>query len=146
SVVNIITKSGTNTWHGSVYGTENNSVLNAMTNFQKNFDTDVNGNPLTEPPKLNDVFAGIQLGGPVVKNKLFVAGGFNTQIINTSNFFTSAGFTPTRAGLATLTACFPSGPGAQSLAALKSFGPFGVPGGNPFPQNVTTGIVAACPN
>src|SRR5262249_29220464 len=76
SVVNIITKSGTNTWHGSVYGTENNSVLNSMTNFQKNFDTDVNGNPLTEPPKLNDVFAGIQVGGPVVKNKLFVAGGF----------------------------------------------------------------------
>jgi len=146
SVVNIITKSGTNKWHGSVYAAENNSVLNAMTNFQKNFDRDVNGNPLTEPPKLNDIFSGIQIGGPLVKNRVFVSGGFNNQIINTSNFFTSAGITPTPAGLAALTACFPSGPGAQSLAALKSFGPFAVTGGNPFPQNTTTGIVTACPN
>src|SRR5215467_14293898 len=40
SVVNIITKQGGNNWHGSVYGYENNSVLNSMTNFQKNFAVD----------------------------------------------------------------------------------------------------------
>jgi hypothetical protein len=64
SVVNIITKSGGNAWHGSVYGNENNSVLNAMTNFQKNFDTDAAGNPLTKPPRMNDEFTGFQIGGP----------------------------------------------------------------------------------
>src|SRR6267154_3752308 len=62
SVVNIITKSGGNAWHGSIYGNENNSILNAMTNFQKNFDTDPAGNPLHHPPRMNDEFTGFQLG------------------------------------------------------------------------------------
>src|SRR5437588_11746038 len=35
SVVNLITKSGGNAWHGSVYLTENNSILNSMTSTQK---------------------------------------------------------------------------------------------------------------
>ncbi len=146
SVVNIITKSGTNAWHGSVYGTENNSIFNSMTNFQKNFNKDpLTGNPLTHPPRMNDEFAGFQIGGPWVKNKLFLAGGFNQEIISTNNPFTSGGITPTPAGLAALAACFPSGAGAQAVAALSKFGPFGVTGGNPFATNTTTGVVTACP-
>jgi hypothetical protein len=145
SVVNILTKQGGNAWRGSIYGYENNAVLNAMTNFQKNFDTDVNENPLTKPPRLNDEFAGVQLGGPWVKNKFFLAGGFNQEIVSTSTPFVSSGITPTPAGLVTLASCFPSGPGAQALAALTAFGPFGVKGGNPVAKNVTTGVVAACP-
>ena len=37
SVVNILTKSGTNTVHGSIYGTEGNSGLDALNNTQKEF-------------------------------------------------------------------------------------------------------------
>ena len=131
SVVNIITKSGGNAWHGSVYGNENNSVFNSMTNFQKNFDTDAAGQPLTKPPRMNDEFTGFQMGGPWVKNKFFMSGGFNQEIISTNNPFASSGVTPTPAGLAILAGCFPTGPSAQAVAALTKFGPFGVTGGNP---------------
>jgi hypothetical protein len=145
SVVNVITKGGGNAWHGSIYGNENNSVLNSMTNFQKNFDTDANGLPLTKPPRMNDEFTGFQIGGPWIKNRVFMSGGFNQEVITTSNPFQSGGITPTPAGLATLAACFPTGAGAQAVAALSKFGPFGVSGGNPFPTNTQTGVVAACP-
>jgi hypothetical protein len=136
SVVNILTKQGGNQWHGSIYGYENNSVLNAMTNFQKNFDTDVNGNPLTKPPRLNDEFAGVTLGGPWIKNKFFLSGAFNQEIVSTNTPFASGGITPTPDGLVALASCFPTGVGAQALSALTQFGPFGVKGGNPVAQNV----------
>jgi hypothetical protein len=145
SVVNIITKSGGNAWHGSIYGNENNSIFNSMTNFQKNFDTDAAGNPLHHPPRMNDEFTGFQIGGPLVKNRLFFAGGFNDEIISVNSPFTSGGITPTPAGLATLASCFPSGPGAQAVAALSGFGPFGVTAGSPVATNLTTGVVTGCP-
>lgn len=145
SVVNVITKNGSNAWHGSVYGNENNSIFNAMTNFQKEFDTDPSGNRLHHPPRLNDEFTGFQIGGPWIKNKLFMAGGFNDEIISVNNPFSSGGITPTPAGLAALTTCFPTGAGAQAVTALSKFGPFGVTGGNPVATNTTTGVVTACP-
>lgn len=138
SVVNIITKSGGNSWHGSIFGNENNSILNSMTNFQKNFDTDVNGNRLTEPPRSNDEFAGFTIGGPWVKNKLFFFGGFDEEIISQNAVFSSNNLTPTPTGLATLAAC--PGINSAALQAVSKFGPFGISGGNPIPvPDPTTG-------
>lgn len=145
SVVNILTKQGGNQWHGSIYAAENNSVLNAMTNFQKNFNLDANLNRLTKPPRLNDEFTGMTIGGPWIKNKFFLSGGFNQEVTSTNTPFTSGGITPTPAGLVALAACFPTGPGAQAVTSLSTFGPFGVKGGNPVPSKVTTGVVSACP-
>jgi hypothetical protein len=142
SVVNIITKSGSNTWHGSVYAHENNTVLNSMTNFQKRFATDAANNPLTSIPRANDEFGGFTVGGPVIKNKLFFFGGFNQQIISQSTLYTSAGNTPTPNGIATLSACFP---GSQSMAALKSFGPYAISSGNPTPFGTFLDTNPACP-
>src|SRR6478672_7702282 len=130
SVVNVITKSGSNTWHGSVYEHENNTILNSMTNFQKRFATDANGNPLTSIPRANDEFGGFTIGGPIVKNKAFFFGGFDQQLISQSTLYTSAGNVPTLNGIATLSACFP---GSQSVAALKAFGPYAISSGNPTP-------------
>jgi hypothetical protein len=130
SVVNIITKSGSNAWHGSVYEHENNTVLNSMTNFQKRFATDAADNPLTSIPRANDEFGGFTIGGPIVKNKLFFFGGFDQQLISQNTLYTSAGNVPTLNGIATLSACFP---GSQSLQALKSFGPYAISSGNPTP-------------
>jgi len=130
SVVNVITKSGSNAWHGSIYEHENNTVLNSMTNFQKRFATDANGNPLTSIPRANDEFGGFTIGGPIVKNKLFLFGGFDQQLISQNSLYTSAGNVPTPNGIATLSACFP---GSQSMQALKSFGPYAISSGNPTP-------------
>src|SRR6266567_3277169 len=130
SVVNVITKSGTNVWHGSIYGNENNSVLNSLDNNQKQFETDAAGKPLTKQPRLNDEFAGFTLGGPWIKNKVFFFGGFDENIISTKSILHDDRITPTPAGLAQLNGCFP---GSQSLAAFNKTGPYAISGGNPFP-------------
>jgi Carboxypeptidase regulatory-like domain len=142
SVVNVITKAGTNAWHGSVYEHENNTWMNSMTNFQRRFATDANGNPLKSIPRANDEFGGFTIGGPVVKSKLFLFGGFDQQIISQSTLYTSAGSVPTPAGLATLTACFP---GSQSVVALRSFGPYAISSGNPTPFGTFLNNNPACP-
>lgn len=143
SVVNLITKTGSNAWHGSVYAHENNTVLNSMTNFQKRgagFTADANGNALTSIPRANDEFGGFTIGGPIVKNKLFFFGGFDQQLISQNSLYSGTGLTPTSAGLATLAACFPT---SQSLAALRTFGPYGVSAGNPTPLNAHAPTSAA---
>jgi hypothetical protein len=142
SVVNIITKAGSNSWHGSVYLDENNTVLNSMTNFQKRFATDAAGNPLTSIPRANDEFGGFTIGGPAIKNRLFFFGGFDQQIISQNSLYTSAGNAPTLAGIATLSACFP---GSTSLQALKSFGPYAISTGNPTPFGTFLNNNPACP-
>jgi Carboxypeptidase regulatory-like domain len=139
SVVNIITKSGTNGWHGSIYANENNSILNSMTS------TEV-GNGLTQPPRANDEFGGFTIGGPFVKNKAFFFGGFDQEILSTGTVYGSNGaITPTPAGLATLAGCFPTGDPANAIAAMAKFGAWGISAGNPQALNVTTQTVGGCP-
>jgi hypothetical protein len=92
SVVNIITRTGTNNWHGSIYGDEGNSILNSLANTDKRF------NGLTQPPRNNNEFTGFTVGGPWIKNKVFFFGGFNDQIVSTTVPFTSQALSPTPAG------------------------------------------------
>lgn len=149
SVVNIITKSGTNAWHGSLYGTENNSFLNALNNAQRN--TNKPGttcppgtlicNGFTGPPRSNDEFGGGTIGGPIVKNKLFIFGGFDEEIFSGNAVFTTTALTPTPAGLAALGGC---GVNATALSVLQNFGPYAFSFGNPTPRDVTTTSVGIC--
>ena len=151
SVVNIVTKSGGNAWHGSVYGNENNSILNSLNNFDKNPDIcgfaadGVTPGPecLKKPNRLNDEFGGFTIGGPWIKNKLFFFGGFDQELTSQNATFSSSLLTPTPAGIATLSACFP---GSASLNALSKFGPYAISGGNPQPINVVTPTSASDPN
>ena len=135
SVVNIITKSGTNNWHGSLYGNENNSVLNSLNNTQKNQRICGPDNCLEQPPRLNNEFSGFTIGGPMVKNKMFIFGGFDNQIISTQSHESTTGLTPTPAGLAQLNACFP---GSTSLQAFNKFGPYAISAGSPHPFGGTS--------
>jgi hypothetical protein len=138
SVVNIITKSGTNAWHGSIYESENNSILNSLTSSQF-------ANGLTQPPRANDEFGGFTVGGPLVKNRAFFFGGFDQEIVSTGSDYGTGQLTPTPAGLATLAGCFPTGASANAIAALSKFGPYGISAGNPTPGNLSTATVAGCP-
>lgn len=69
SQVQIITKSGTNNYHGSVYEYHQNAFFNAR-DF---FDTSGRATPLVQ-----NVY-GFTAGGPVLKNKMFVFGHYEGQ-------------------------------------------------------------------
>lgn len=125
SVVNVVTKSGTNNYHGSLYATENNQRLDTLTNTQKAFEN------LTQVPVFNDLFVGGTIGGPIIKDKLFFFGGDNAEIINSSTVYGTGLLTPTPAGVATLAACFP---GSDSITALENYGPWAIKGGRPIQQ------------
>jgi len=139
SVINILTKSGSNKVHGSIYGTEGNAGLDTL------YATDKEFNGLTQVPHYNDAFAGATVGGPMVKDKLFYFGGFNTEIIHQTNVDASGSLTPTPAGITTLEGCYPyTDPDtglpaiAPAMQVLTKFGPFGVLGGNPVSIGTTT--------
>src|ERR1700730_909418 len=70
-VINMSTKSGTNTWHGTGYEYLRNKVFNANEYFDKN--SEVNGTPPTsnQPPPFTQNQFGAAIGGPVLKNKTF---------------------------------------------------------------------------
>ena len=147
SVVNVITKSGTNTVHGSVYGTESNSALNALSNTQKAFEG------LKKPARFNDEFTGGTIGGPLWVDHVFFFGGFDNEIVSQQQTYTSGAdnaggatgsLTPTPNGIATLLACYGNTP---SLQALQTYGPYAIKGGSPTPiaSTITPFPVAKCP-
>ncbi len=61
AAVNAVTKSGTNTFHGTVFGFYRNQDMTGKVNM---------GNT-TLTPDLKQLQAGFSLGGPIIKNKLF---------------------------------------------------------------------------
>jgi hypothetical protein len=73
AVVNVITKSGTNEWHGDVFEFVRNRVFNARNFFAAQ----------TDPLKRNQ-FGGT-LGGPIKKNSSFIFVGYQGTLIRTQN-------------------------------------------------------------
>ncbi len=61
AAVNAVTKSGTNTFHGTAFGYYRNQDMTGKVNL---------GNT-TLTPDLSQMQAGVSLGGPIIKNKLF---------------------------------------------------------------------------
>ncbi len=133
SVINIITKSGGNNWHGAIYGSETNSFLDALSNTQRNSPVpgSVPARNFSGPPRSNDEFSGGTIGGPIVKNKVFIFGGFDNDIFSGNSIYTTSSLTPTPAGLATLGGC---GLNATALSVLQNFGPYAFSIGNPQPR------------
>ena len=69
-VVNAITRSGTNAFHGSAFEFLRNSALDAR-NY---FDRDPNGNAIKSPFKRNQF--GASAGGPLIKDRTFIFGDY----------------------------------------------------------------------
>src|SRR5260370_5147046 len=83
AVVNIITKSGTNTFHGSAFEYFRNDIFDARDWFAKA--------GVTPKPEYRQNQFGGSIGGPIVKNKTFFFGDFqdNRIIQGLSSGFTT---------------------------------------------------------
>jgi hypothetical protein len=96
----LVTKTGTNNWHGSGEWYNQNRNYNSLDNLTKG--AILNGSLPGQPAFDNNRFGGT-VGGPIVKNKLFVFGAYEYTTLHGQG--TPTAFTgPTAAGLATLQA------------------------------------------
>lgn len=93
AAVNLVTKSGTNTFHGSAFEFYRDKGMNANTFIN-------NRAGVKKLPYHYNQFGGT-VGGPVVKNKLFFFFSYDGQR-NTSNQFLTPNIAPTGAALAAL--------------------------------------------
>jgi Carboxypeptidase regulatory-like domain len=82
--VDVVTKSGTNEFHGTAFGYLRNSVFDAR-NFN---DFDLNGNPAVPPFRMGQY--GLTFGGPIVKDNTFFFISYEglRQLQSTSQQFT----------------------------------------------------------
>jgi hypothetical protein len=140
AIENYITKSGTNSFHGSAFDLYQGQFLSSLSNSQKNplFGycppgvSPSTGCAATSLPRYVENRAGATIGGPVIRNKLFFFYSTYWDRIRTgvSPAQSFPFLTPDAAGLATLKSMFSADPGA---AALLSYGPYSIKAGNPQP-------------
>jgi outer membrane receptor protein involved in Fe transport len=121
AVVNVITRSGTNEFHGSAYDILNNSAFNARTPGQRR-----RGD--RRQVQVENTFGG-SIGGPILKNKLFFFGTFQPDLVRSTT--NATGVVPTAAGVATLRSIFPVGASSNLDAYLAALGSVRAPSGTP---------------
>lgn len=152
TIVNYVTKSGTNAFHGTAFEYNQGDWSFSKTNGQKNpllgfcpsgvaagTPTAFASKCITPviPRFVENRFGGT-FGGPVVKDKLWFFASYQNDRQRANSTATSSSITPTPAGISALAAAFP---GNNAVAALQKFGPYGITVGNPTPagtiQNIT---------
>jgi len=94
-VFNVVVKSGTNGFHGSVYEYLQNRDLNAM-------DAQYVHAGLTSLPRFDSNRLGATVGGPIIKNKLFYFGNFEYNPLGQASVPGQTVDAPTSAGLSLL--------------------------------------------
>jgi hypothetical protein len=99
---NIVTKSGTNDWHGSFWEFNNNRDFNAMDNLEQ-------GSGLTAPRRVDRNRVGADIGGPLIRNKLFVYGAYQFSNVGLAAAAVQQ-LAPTPGGLALLNGMAASDP------------------------------------
>lgn len=77
--INVVSKSGTNNFHGSGYWFHQNSALNANTWNNGHTPNSEAGTPYTKKQPQHDNRAGFTFGGPLWKNKTFFFGNYEIR-------------------------------------------------------------------
>jgi len=108
SVVNILTKSGSNHLHGTAFEFLRNSGMDARNYFNRA--VDANGQPVKKTAFRNNNF-GASLGGPIIKDRTFFFGAYEGQRERVGSDFTF--LVPTQAQIA----------GAQQLVESNGLTP-----------------------
>jgi hypothetical protein len=88
-VISLVTKSGTNHFHGDAFGVFRPDVLAANEYFNKQ--SQVEGGTANTPPSFHRYQEGGAIGGPILHNKLFIFGDFEAtqqESFDGSNYFT----------------------------------------------------------
>ncbi len=126
SVVNLVTKSGTNDFHGSAFWFHNDNALNSCSNLDKRagltdprFCSSLAGDPDGAPFRIENQFGGT-LGGPIWRNRTFFFGSVQRWTDRALGSGTSISGVPTDAGKALLQSTAGSRP---QVAALLQFVP-----------------------
>ncbi len=137
SVVNYVTKSGSNDIHGSGFEYYEGSFADSHANQEKNpvfgFCAPVNPaagcTPVSAVPNFVENKFGGSIGGPIKRDKawFFFTPYFDRQR-SAGSPSTSTTLTPTPNGLTQLAAAFPGNP---AVAVLNAIGPYAVKAGNP---------------
>jgi len=131
SVTNYIFKSGTNNLHGELWEVNRNSALAAIPA------QDAVVNPITKNPYDNDNTFGFDVGGPVLKNKLFAFGAAQWRRERQLSSGPNGQFLPTPAGIQTLQGLESSYPNISLL--LAAIGPLVGTPTTPAPTFVSLG-------
>src|SRR5215467_7966690 len=149
TVVNYVTKSGGNTFHGSAFEYYEGSFADSHANEEKNpvfgFCAPVNPapgcNPVLPVPQYVENKFGGSLGGPIKQNKAwFFFTPYFDRIRQAGSPSTTTTLTPTPNGLTQLAAAFP---GNRALAALNAIGPYSVKAGSPQVSGTPSTIVVS---
>ncbi|HMY71353.1 MAG TPA: carboxypeptidase regulatory-like domain-containing protein [Blastocatellia bacterium] len=120
SVVNIVSKSGSNNLHGSAFFFNNNEVFNARSNLDK-------AAGFKDAPRRNEAQFGGTLGGPIIKDKTFFFGSYQRWTDRQLGSGATIAGVPTEAGRQILQTQAGSRP---QVAALLKFLPAATAGNN----------------
>lgn len=88
--VDVVTKTGTNKFHGDVWEFNRNNFFNANDFFYKNSELRTGGSGVNAPQTLKQNTYGFTLGGPIIHDKLFFFGSY--QGIRQVNGMGTSGF------------------------------------------------------
>ena len=142
SVVNYVTKSGTNSIHGTAFENYTGSWGSSLMQGQKDplfgFCAPGTSTGCIVPivPRVTANEYGGTIGFPILKDRLFGFGStFFRAVTNGASASTTTTLTPTPTGLAQLATAFPGNP---IVASLANTGPYAVKTGNPQPIKPTS--------